>query len=135
MTSMMQNAVKLPIFSMANPHSNIVTPPDFVEENETSVLLVDVQWTDVEDVALWCKTAPKSYDIYIYQDIMLDPEWLIQSVNRVKVVIMNMETSAISDIKKDLLRTPKVHYYGIDKFLSNPQHLGKPLDWFINDTK
>jgi hypothetical protein len=120
---------------MANPHSNIITPPDFVDENTDSVVIVDGEWPDIEDIALWCKTAPKSYDLYIYQDIMLEPEWLMQSINRAKIIIVNMADSSISDLKKDLLQAPNVWYYGTGKFLANPRHLGKPLDWFINDTK
>lgn len=120
---------------MAEHHSNIITPPDHVHENVTSILIVDADWADVENVALWCKTAAKTYDIYVYQDIMMDVEWLMQSINNVTLIILNMAESSISDVKKKLLSAGNVYYYGVPPFLANPRHLQKPLDWFIDDNK
>jgi hypothetical protein len=120
---------------MADQYSNFVTPPDFVEDPHTSVLIIDADWADIEDIALWCKTAPKSYNIYIYSDIMMDEIWLAHAINSVNIVVLNTEDSAVKDIKTQLLQAGNVWYYGEHTFRGNKQKLGKPIEWFINDNK
>jgi hypothetical protein len=116
---------------MTQNYSNFVTPPDFVKEDNPSILIVDADWVDIETVALWCKTAPANLNIYIYSDIMLDEVWLAQSINRVGTIIVNMQSSAVDHIKKDLIKGPNTWYYGDMNFLGNDRKLQKPIDWFI----
>jgi hypothetical protein len=114
-------------------YSNFITPPDFVKDEFPTVLIVDADWIDVESVALWCKTAPKSYNIYIYSDIMMDEVWLADAINSCNTVIINMEHSAVDHIKRQLIKASNCWYYGGAKFLGNPKNIDKPLNWFIND--
>jgi hypothetical protein len=114
-------------------YSNFITPPDFVKDDFPTVLIIDSDWVDIESVALWCKTAPKSYNIYIYSDIMLDEVWLLEAINSSHAVIINMENSAVDHIKRQLIKAPNCWYYGSKKFLGNSQHIDKPINWFIND--
>ena len=114
-------------------YSNFITPPDFVDEQHTSVLIIDSDWTDIETLAMWCKTAPKSYNIYIYSDIMLDEEWLASAINSVNCVIVNTEDSAVTRVKNQLIKADNCWYYGPKKFLANPRQIKKPMEWFIND--
>jgi hypothetical protein len=120
---------------MANQYSNFVTPPDFIDEDKPGVLIIDADWSDIETVALWCKTAPRDYNIYIYSDIMMDEIWLAQAINSVDVVILNTEDSAVKHVKTQLLQAENVWYYGPHTFRTNTQKLGKPIEWFINDNK
>lgn len=116
----------------AEPYSNFITPPDFVDTANTSVLIVDAAWDDVETLALWCKEAHQSYNIYIYSDIMLDEAWLADAINAVDVVIVNTEDSAVSHVKNQLIKAANCWYYGPKKFLGNKQRMERPIDWFMS---
>jgi len=116
---------------MAEPYSNFVTPPDFVKDQHPNVLIVDADWIHIDSIALWCKTADVSLNIYIYQDIMLDEPWLMQVINSTDVIIMNPASSAIDHIKRHLIKNPKCWYYGDKTFLGNDRKLETPLDYFV----
>lgn len=117
---------------MTQHYSNFVTPPDFVEDQFPSVLIIDADWNDIDNLALWCKTAPVNLNIYIYSDIMLNELWLAEAINSVDTVIMNTANSAIDHVKKELLKASNVWYYGDKSFLANKQKIQSPLDYFIN---
>lgn len=118
---------------MAQPYSNFITPPDFVEDSFPSILIIDADWVDIESVALWCKTSPLNLNVYVYSDIMLDEVWLGNAINRVDTIIMNTQTSAVDHVKRQLLKSPRTWYYGDKHFLGNDQQLNKPLDWFVKN--
>lgn len=113
------------------PYSNFVTPPDFVADQHPSVLIVDADWVDIEAVALWCKTASVSLNVYIYSDIMLDEEWLSKAINKVDNIILNMQSSAVDHVKKQLIKGPHTWYYGDKTFLGNDRKIDNLLDWFV----
>ena len=113
-------------------YSNFITPPDHSEDPHINVLLIDADWLEVEAVAMWCKTANRSYNVYLYSDIMLDEEWLALTINRMDHIIVNMADSAISQVKGQLLKGTHTWYYGPRTFLGNKQKIERPLDWFIS---
>jgi hypothetical protein len=115
---------------MAQPYSNFITPPSFVEDQFPSVLIVDADWNDIDGLAIWCKTAPVSLNIYLYSDIMLDEEWLVQAINRAENIIINLDSSAVDHIKKQLIKAPNVWYYGDKTFLGNNRKLSGVMDYF-----
>lgn len=117
---------------MTQHYSNFVTPPDFVDDEFPSVLIIDADWNDIDNLALWCKTAPVNLNIYIYSDIMLNETWLAQAINTVDTIIMNTANSAVDHVKNQLLKAQNVWYYGDKSFLANKQKLQAPLDYFIN---
>ena len=112
-------------------YSNFVTPPDFVADQFPTILLIDLDWVHVDQLAIWCKSAPLNLNIYIYQDIMLNEAWLMDAINRSQTIIMNTAESAIDHVKNQLIKAPNVWYYGEKKFLGNQQKIDNPLDWFI----
>jgi hypothetical protein len=112
-------------------YSNFITPPDFVKDDFPTVLIIDADWNHIDNIALWCKTAPVSLNVYIYIDIMLDEEWLVHAINQSQTIIVNMEPSAVDHIKKQLLKADNVWYYGPNTFLGNPRKIQNPLDWFV----
>jgi hypothetical protein len=119
---------------MEEPYSNFITPPDFVDDDSRpSVIVIDAAWDDIEVLALWCKTADRSYNIYIYSDVMLDEEWLVNSINRCQYVILNTEDSDVTHIKNKLIKAPNCWYYGPKKFLANSQRINRPIDWFLQE--
>jgi hypothetical protein len=112
-------------------YSNFVTPPDFVTDDKPSILIIDADWVDVESVALWCKTAPVDLNIYIYVDIMLDEVWLAETLNRVQTIIVNMDSSPVDHIKRELIKGPDTWYYNSQPFLGNKNKILKPIDYFL----
>jgi hypothetical protein len=112
-------------------YSNFITPPDFVDNDFPSVLIVDADWNDVESVALWCKTAPINLNIYVYSDIMLDEEWLMDAMNRCQIILVNMATSAVDHMKKHMIKSDKTWYYGDKTFLGNKNKISLPIDYFV----
>lgn len=117
--------------TMTQNYSNFVTPPDYVKESNPSILIVDADWVDIESVALWCKTAPLNLNIYIYSDIMLDELWLAGAINQVDTIILNMQSTVVDQIKRDLIKGPHTWYYGDANFLGNDRKITKPIDWFL----
>lgn len=116
---------------MTQNYSNFVTPPSFVDDQFPSVLIIDADWNDIDNLALWCKTAPVNLNIYIYSDIMLDEIWLARAINSVETIIMNTANSAVDHVKKELLKAPNVWYYGDKSFLANKQKIENPIEYFI----
>jgi len=112
-------------------YSNFITPPDFVDNKLHSILIVDADWNDIESIALWCKTAPVSLNVYIYSDIMLDEEWLIQAMNLAQTIVVNMAPSAVDHIKKQMIKAEKTWYYGEMNFLGNTRKVNLPIDYFV----
>lgn len=117
--------------AMTQNYSNFVTPPSFVDDQFPSVLIIDADWNDIDNLALWCKTAPVNLNIYIYSDIMLDEIWLARAINSVETIIMNTANSAVDHVKKELLKAPNVWYYGDKSFLANKQKIENPIEYFI----
>ena len=111
---------------------NFVTPPDFVDNDFPSVLIVDADWNDVESIALWCKTASVNLNVYVYSDIMLDEEWLSQAMNKCDTIVVNMANSAVDHIKKHMIKSTKTWYYGDKTFLGNNKKINLPVDYFVN---
>lgn len=116
---------------MAEPYSNFITPPSSVTDEFPSVLIIDADWNDIDSVAIWCKTASVSLNIYLYSDIMLDEAWLAGAINKADNVIMNIAPGAVDHIKRDLIKASNVWYYGDKTFLGNDRKIAGVMDWFI----
>lgn len=116
--------------------SNIITPPDFVETRAYTVLLIDPEWTEVEDVAFYLKTAKEAYNVYVYRSEMDDSTWFERAVSKSQHIILNTINNDKSIIK-DKMATNKTtskrtSYYGPKNYLMNPNRIEKPIDYFIN---
>lgn len=118
---------------MENNFSNLITPPDFIEPSARhSVLLIDPEWADVENIALFLKTSKNSFDVYLYREQeMKDTEWLTSAITRVDAVVINTDTTEISLIKDKLAVEPTSWYYGSKNFLMNKNRVEKPIDYFV----
>ena len=112
-------------------HSNFITPPDFIENDLPTVLVVDASWDDVEILALYCQTSNYVYNIYLYQDIMFDLEWLNQAAERAHAIVMNSESSGCTQEKNKFLKDSITWYYGPNRYLGNSNQLPSLIDFFI----
>ena len=111
--------------------SNIITPPDFIETGAEAVVLIDPDWGEIEDVAFYLKSSPKTYNVYVYRFEMDDLNWLHKVVSKSTVVIVNTVNNESSGIKDKLALSSTAYYYGPKNFLMNQNRLEKPIDYFV----
>jgi len=117
----------------ADEFSTIATPPDFlVDANpDHTILIVDAEWSDIEDFALYLKTSTKSYGVYVYHYQMNDTAWLEEAASLSSVVIINTDPTPLSPIKDKLVLSSEAFYYGSKRFLMSSLRIKKPIDWLI----
>jgi polygalacturonase len=106
--------------------SNLVTPPDIVTNNLSSVLLVDPDQTDLDAVVRFCQYADQVYNVYVYTPNMDNITWLQQAVDTCDTVIVNSR----SDDFKHLCLLDKTYYYGEQIYLGNSRRITDPLHFF-----
>ena len=111
--------------------SNIITPPDFVKTKAENIVLIDPDWSEIEDVAFYLKSATKVYNVYVYRTEMDDLNWLHKVVSKSTVVIVNTVNNDISSVKDLLCVKPTTWYYGEKNFLMNKNRIEKPIDYFV----
>ena len=100
MTSMILNELNLNNLEIT-PYCNFITPPDQATEALASVLLIDADWNEIEEIALWYKNGDRDtcYNIFLYQDIMWESDWLQNIADSVDIIIVNTAESAILNAK------------------------------------
>ena len=111
--------------------SNIITPPDFVKTKAENIVLIDPDWSEIEDVAFYLKSATKVYNVYVYRTEMDDLNWLHKAVSKSTAVIVNTVNTESSGIKDKLALSSTAYYYGPKNFLMNRNRLEKPIDYFV----
>lgn len=118
--------------------SNIITPPDFINDNKVeTIVIIDPEMSEIEDVAYFLKTAAKSFNVYVYRSDMDDQRWLAGAVTKASAVVINTAVSDISHIKDKLVATNahNHYYYGPKNFLTNHNRIEKPVDFFVKGAK
>lgn len=106
--------------------SNLVTPPDVVNNGLHSVLLVDPDKTDLDAVVQFCQYSNKSFNVYVYTPNMDNSKWLQQAVDACDTLIVN---SRLEDFK-NLCLLDKTYYYGEKIYLENSKKITDPLHYF-----
>jgi hypothetical protein len=107
-------------------HSNLVTPPDIVANDLSSVLLVDPDQSDLDAVVRFCQYADQVYNVYVYTPNMDNITWLQQAVDACDNVIVNSRSNNF----KHLCLLDKTYYYGEQIYLGNPRRITDPLHFF-----
>jgi hypothetical protein len=113
--------------------SNVVTPPDFLDNTDPNktVLIIDPSWSDIEDLALYLKSSTLAYTVYVYRSDMNGDEWLAEAATRCGIMIINTEQTELSPRKDKMVLQPNAFYYGPKNFLMSSLKVNKPIDWFI----
>jgi sugar/nucleoside kinase (ribokinase family) len=106
--------------------SNLVTPPDLVNNDLCSVLLVDPEQPELDAVVRFCQYADRAFNVYVYTPNMNNREWLDQAVAVCDAVVVNSK----SNDYKDLCLLEKTYYYGDRIYLENDQKIHDPLHYF-----
>lgn len=117
--------------AMNETHSNIITPPDFLDNDLKSVLVIDPEWSEIEDLALVLKASPKAYNVYVYLAGMDKVEWLEEAARKADTVIVNTIETDISHIKDRIAVKLSSYYFGPKNFLMNPNRIERPIDYFL----
>lgn len=112
-------------------YSNFITPPDIVKNELPTVLVVDASWDDIETLALYCQTSSFLYNIYVYQDIMFETEWLMNVAQQAHAIIINSATSACTQEKNKFLKDSRTWYYGPNRYLGNTNQLESLIEFFV----
>ncbi len=111
--------------------SNLVTPPDIVDNDLYSVTLVDPEQHDLDAVIKFCQYADQAFNVYVYTPNMGNLDWLNQAVAASDTIIVNSR----SDSYKELCLLDKTYYYGNKLFLENPRKIIDPLYYFASKIK
>ncbi len=112
--------------------TNFVTAPDFVNENNFTVLLVDASADEVEMLAYLCGNHEESFNIYLYREDHSDLLYLNRCADRADAIIVNTEENGLSTTKDHFVDMPKTWYYGPKNFLGNPRRINNVIEFFIN---
>jgi|SRR6056300_1500579 len=107
---------------MDNENSRIITYPSQVEKKHHTVLIVDIDNADIENIGLFCMSSQKNYDIYLYDEIINDLVWLADVSNNVDQTLINFS----SNVK---ITTNQVSMFG------KTSEYASPIDYFINFDK
>lgn len=118
---------------MTEEYTNIITPPDLVEDNVYTVLIIDPDWTAIEDLVLYLKTSSEKFNVYVYKAEMNDPLWLDKVIGISSVIIVDTVQNELSQIKDHMVvNNPVVWHYGIKNFLMSKQRIEAPIDYFVS---
>lgn len=107
-------------------HSNLITPPDIVHNDLHSVLIVDPDLNEIDDVIKFCQYSDINFNVYVYTPNMDNASWLAQAADASNTIIVNSRT----DNYKDLCLLEKTYYYGEKNYLENQNKILDPLYYF-----
>jgi hypothetical protein len=107
-------------------HSNFITPPDFVDENLTNVVVINATEEQIELLAHMCANNDDQYNIYLYRSEMEDISWLTSAIERSSAVILNTVDPNLDSI----CFTNKTYYYGDRTIISDCKEISSPLHYF-----
>ncbi len=111
--------------------TNIISPPDFVDDPNHTVLLVDATFTELEMLAHLCSVHEESFNLYWYPAFANNLDWMNQVALRADAIIVNTEINELSPVKDRLVDAPKTWHYGPKNFLSNNRKHNTVIDYFI----
>lgn len=94
--------------------SQFITYPDIIENTQNfSILLIDANQTEIENVGLFCKTADHGFDIYLYREEINDLQWLSKVQTKVHTILISNQ-SKVTIMAEDVL------YYGQGEHITDP---------------
>ena len=111
-------------------YTSFITPPDFVHNDNHTVVLIDATDQQVNDLAEFCRTASISYNVYIYRNGMNDIHWLNSALALADAFIVNTEPNELSPVKDHITQSPKSWHYGPKNFLGNYRRIPTLENYF-----
>lgn len=111
--------------------TNIISPPDFVDYPNHTVLLVDTSYEDLELLAHLCSVHEENFNIYWYPAGANNLDWMNAVAYRADVILVSTEPNEFSFIKDRMAVLDKAYHYGPKNFLNNNRKLDSLLNYFI----
>lgn len=111
-------------------YTNFITPPDFVDEQKHTVVLIDATEDTIQELANFCAASSTEFNVYIYNYTMHNPEWLKEAIDRASAIIINTDDTVLSPVKDRLAELAKSWHYGHKNFLTNTNRLESPINYF-----
>lgn len=111
--------------------TNIISPPDFVDDELHTILLVDTTYDDLATLAHLCSVHAESFNIYWYPAGANNLDWMNAVAHRADVILVNTEPNEFSFIKDRMAVLDKAYHYGPKNFLNNNRKYNTVLDYFI----
>ena len=118
--------------------TNFITPPDFVDDPNYTILIVDADPVDVETLAYLCAGHDEAFNVYLYRADMDHDLWLNQAADRADTIIVNTIDNKLSSTKDHFIDFPKTYHYGPKHFLHSARRCSTLLEYFViraNDRK
>jgi len=109
--------------------SNLVTPPDIINNGLHSVLLVDPDKEDLDATIKFCQYSEQAFNVYVYTPNMDNLDWLTKVVQSSDANIVNTR----SEDYKNLWLLDNTYYYGPRIFIENPRRLIDPIHYFAKE--
>lgn len=112
--------------------TNFITPPDFVEDSQHTILLIDVDPVDVETLAHLCASHDEPFNVYLYKEDLNDKKWMSDAAYRADIIIINTIENGLSPEKDAFVDLLKTYHYGPKNFLKNNRKLQNVYEYFVN---
>jgi dolichyl-phosphate-mannose--protein O-mannosyl transferase len=91
----------------------LVTPPDRYWSSDFNILLVDVDWGQIDSIVNSLRPSSINLAIHVYTPHDFDNEWLLNVANSSNVVFMDLNQTTNNDILKgQLISKHNVWYTG-----------------------
>jgi len=110
--------------------TNIITPPDFVDNENHTVVLVDPSADELDHLSEFFRNARFSYNVYVYRNGMNDIDWLNQAIAKSDAFLVNTAINELSPVKDRIAESRKAWYYGPKRFLGNNNSITSPEKYF-----
>jgi hypothetical protein len=92
--------------------TRFISPPDIVELEGKSVLLVDFPYSDIEKVAVQCMNIQQDFDILLYSPNDSNRDWLDWAFAICDNCVVNLDYTINTLIKAQMVIMPKTYYVG-----------------------
>lgn len=84
-------------------NSRFITYPSFVDDcHDNSILIIDADVSDIEDVGFFCKSSNLIYDVYLYHHDLYDLEWLSAVIDKCAITLKH-EDSQVTITNHDVI--------------------------------
>jgi hypothetical protein len=111
--------------------TNFITPPDFVDEPNHTILLIDVDPVDVETLAFLCGSHNESFNVYLYKEDLNNISWLEEAAAKAETIIINSIENGLSELKEIYAARISSYHYGPVQYNTQRNHR-TVLDFFVN---
>jgi len=112
--------------------TNFITAPDFVDDPNFNILIVDASPEEVETLAYLCSNHDESFNVYLYREDHSDILYLNRCADRADAIIVNTTENGLSTTKDHFVDMPKSWHYGPKRFLGNTRRIESVIEFFIN---